>query len=1581
MIKYLDMKKYILILLSLLLANIAWGAVGDTFVEGDLKYTVISEDPCEVSVETAYNYYYISGEVVIPSKIFGNNKEYTVTEIGYQAFYLCSGITGELTIPDSVTKIGDRAFGECSGLSSVTIGRGLKSVGFDIFRGCNNLKAVSYNAEDCRNEYHRELFPSSVETVILGNNVRKLPEYMFKGCKNITSISIPNSVETIGLYAFSDCSGLQRLVLPNSVKSIEMYTFYNCSGLTSLVIPNSVILIGHEAFSGCSSLTSLVIPDSVIRIDSGAFNNCSGLQSVAIGKSVEVMNGRCFEGCNNVKEIIYEAENCENLSERDPLFTSRGLETVVFGENVKTIPHYMFEGCSNLTSIVIPDSVTSIGDYAFNNCSGLKELTIGEGVEDMGSKAFCGCDNLKDVIYNASNCQYCTLSASLETLVFGEQVKSIPSYICQNCDKLTSITIPNSVTSIGDYAFYGCSGLESLVIPDSVTSIGSSAFYGCSGLRSVEIGRGVKAIDYMVFVGCNNIKHVLFKAEECENSSSSDFPLFPSTVETVVLGEYVKSIPSYIFKNCDKLTSINLPNSVASIGSHAFYGCSGLLSVKIGRGFKSGGFYGCSNIKEVVFEAEDCEGCYLSSSLETVVFGENVKRIPGNMFYGCENLTTVTIPNSVTTIGNQAFRYCYGLQTVVIGNSVNSIENGAFRDCKKLISILIPESVNNIQEYAFDGCDNLKEVVFEAEDCKYTAKYDHSLFPSSVETVIFGEKVKTIPDYMFKSCENITSLTIPTSVETIGKSAFYGWSGIETVEIPNSVKTIGDYAFGGCTGLKTVLIGNSVRSIGQDAFASCSNLIKSAYPKTVTNPPFSRGLIVAYSPEEAIIEDGWIYGKDKTEILFVPYSFSGEYVVADKVTSIGESAFAYCSGLTSIVLSDSVTSIGESAFSYCTGLTSIKIPDLVTEMGSQAFLGCKELLSVEIGIGVKSLDYNVFGGCNKIKDILFKAEYCENNSEYTDRYYALFPSSVENVILGEEVKTIPSYIFKDCNNLKSINLPSSVISIGNEAFYRCTGIEVVELPYITKIGNSAFFGCHNLKSVLLGPSANSIGSYAFEDCYSLVKSAYPNTLSDPFSSGVRVAYNPDGAIIEDCLIFGNNKREILFAPYTFSGEYTLPDNVSSIGEYSFAFCTGLTAIVIPDSVTEIGSSAFRYCEGLLSVTVGRGVQSMDGSEFSECNNLRDVIFEAVDCKNSSDHEYSRLFPSSLETITFGENVKSIPSYMCGWCNKLTSLIIPGSVLSIGDGAFYNCSSLKSLEMGNSVTSLGENAFELCTELTSVRLSNSLSRIGSSAFEDCTKLKEIIIPPSVTKIGDNAFNSCISLEKIAMGNVKTISYGVFANVKPANIYVTAPEPPKLGRDVWYDEYYDDVYENAMLYVQDEAYKEAYMTSMYDWSQFTNISIMTVPTALTVDHTSIKGVPGDTFQLTAKLEPEDVTLPYIFWRSTNPEVAIVDHNGLVTLRQAEGISNPSEDGNQECKIIAETLYVNGPVIEVSVETDVMSEIEDIISEDIMSEDFYNDREDILQVYDLNGVKVGTKTDNLTPGIYIIRKGTEVKKIIVK
>ena len=454
--------------------------------------------------------------------------------------------------------------------------------------------------------------------------------------------------------------------------------------------------------------------------------------------------------------------------------------------------------------------------------------------------------------------------------------------------------------------------------------------------------------------------------------------------------EGTRIICDHAFSCCLSLSKIVIPASVASIGEWAFWGCS---------------------------------------SLSDIVIPTSITSIGDKAFMGCRSLSEIVLPSSVTSIGNHAFCGCISLSDIVIPTSITSIGNRAFNDCSSLSDIVIPSSVTSIGDCAFLGCSSLKYIsIPKSVIClngNPIADWDgklECLSPNFIyeDDVLFNKDKSIIISFRNQSVE---SYVIPSSVTSIGNSAFSCCSSLSKVVIPTSVTSIGHNVFQGCSSLSEIVIPDSVTSIGNSAFSGCSSLSKIVIPTSVTS-----------------IGD-WT---------FSGCSSLSEIVIPSSVTCIGDDAFHGCRSLSKIVIPSSVTSIGSDAFWECRSLSDIVIPSSVTSIGSGAFWECRSLSEIVIPSSVTSIGDCAFHGCRSLSDIVI-------------------PSSVTS---------IGDCAFHGCRSLSKIVIPSSVTCIDDGAFWGCRSLSDIVIPSsVTSIGDSAFIGCKfpdNLKQELISRFGDSI---------------------------------------------------------------------------------------------------------------------------------------------------------------------------------------------------------------------------------------------------------------------------------------------------------------------------------------------------------------------------------------------------------------------------------------------------------------------------------------------------------------------------
>ena len=1241
--------------------------------------------------------------------------------------------------------IGKKAFGNSDYLEYVKLGENLKTIEAYAFANCTALSSVEYNGteESWNNVTKGEDWNSNVPSTEVAFLVIDYTE-------GLVFTLINNGTE----YSVTDYTGNSTIVkIPSvynglPVTSIGSYAFYYCSSLTSVVIGDSVTSIGNYAFMSCSSLTSVVIGDNVTSIGSGAFGFCENLISVVIGHSVTSIGASAFaafgsklvevvnksphiivtKGSTNNGSVGYNAlviYNSDSGITESQLINDNGYIIHKDG-NEKVLVGYI----GSETDLILPSYVTQIYNNVFYNYINLTSIEIPESVTSIGDGAFANCYKLVEI------CNKSTLNITIGSSDYGH-IGYFALAVYNNSDlyktKLSNddgyiiytkgeekvligytgtkkdLVIPSYVTTIYNYAFYNCANLTSVTIEDSVTNIGSYAFYNCANLTSVTIG------------------------------------------------DSVTNIGSYAFYNCSSLTSIEIPDSVTSIGYSAFYSCSKLMKV-----------YYLGTIDEWVqieFEGPEANPLYYAEYLyinNNCLFEANISSasyISEYAFYRYNNLTSVTIGNSVTSIGNSAFSLC----------------------------------------------SNLTEINFNAIDCAYLGPFTGVGFSTAGQngtgiTVTFGDGVKNIPSRLFEGCSSLKKVIIQGSVEGIGDYAFYKCTSLTSLTVSNGIKGIGDYAFASCTSLDKV---NFLGTIDEWVELGIGSNFENQYNLYVNNSLLT----------EAVLTDAIKISNSA----FKNCSSLTSIEIPDSVTSIGSSAFSRCTSLTSIVIPNSVTSIGSDAFYKCSSLTSVVIGDNVKSIGSYAFYNCSSLTSIEIPDSVKSIGSYAFYSCDSLTSVTIG----DSVTSIGERAF-YYCSSLTSVTMGNSVTSIGSYAFYNCDSLTSVTIGDSVTSIGERAFYYCSSLTSVTMGNsVTSIGSYAFYNCTSLTGVYITDiaswcnilfnnreanpllyaknlyinkelvtelsipdSVTGIGSYAFYNCTSLTDISIANSIkrigSNAFygCTGLTRVYITD--IVSWCNISfsGQTANPLycngnLYINKELVIELSIPDSVTSIGDYSFIGCVSLSSVVIPDGVVRIGKKAFQDCIRLTHIEIPNSVSTIGDEAFHNCINLAYYVKGELKYLGNSNNPFFYLadtISSHITTVNIDTNCKFIGDGAFNYCTSLTSIEIPNGVTSIGYSAFFGCSSLTSIEIPDSITSIGEYAFYDCDLLTEIKynaincadLSSSnyvfynagqnaggttvifgdkVEYIPAYLFRSCSSLISIEIPDSITSIGEYAFSGC------------------------------------------------------------------------------------------------------------------------------------------------------------------------------------------------------------------------------------------------
>ena len=1233
----------------------------------------------------------------------------TLRVIGDYAFDN-SGLTGIITIPETLEYFGAGAFASCHGVTAFeisgndyyqdidgvvyttdgkmlvaypvgssrtnyTVVNGTETIGVSAFEGSNNLQHV---------------------TVCEG--VTSIEEYAFYKCGKVYGYSLPSTLTEINAYAFSENSSLQSISIPKNVTTIGRYAFAYDYSLNSINIPDDTAMarISFATFAH-TGIRSFRVPANVSSIAQYAFEGCCNLQSVTFAKNskLESVSAYMFKGAENIRSITFESGSALTSIQAHGFEGMTNLQSVNFGDaKLTNIDNYAFRYCSSLTSLNLPETVENIGRFAFYKCTSLSELIIPVKTEHIGSYAF----------YGTNNCNLYFASDYLPLYLDENWDHSLAGYYTGVTDVITDGDWRYAIKTNGNIAIIEYLGSDAVIDLNSlkfgkIETIGGYAF-ASSDITAIILPKTLVEIQRYAFAYTKHLTSIAIP-ENVRYIASHAF--LNSGVESLVFeGNNVEVIERYAFALTEKLASVTIPASVNSLGSYVFY----------------------------------------QSGIETLTFAEgfSMTEIPESAF-ASTNITSVIIPDSITRIQSSAFRDNLNLKSVTIGSGEElRIDANAFYNTG-IETLYITDNVRYIGEYAFVGLENLKNYVVSENNTNYSSadgvlynkdKTKLIAFPAGREGSF--EVPAHVENIGFGAFENshLSSVTFADGINlnTIGWRAFFNAGNLAEITLPESLISIDYYAFAGCKNLVTVNFAqnNKLKGIYEGAFFGCQRLQYITIPDSIVE-----------------ISEYAFYGCMSLDHLPVSET--------SNIKGIFDYAFAY-TGITDLRIPEGVIDIGNYAFCGAL-LEKVYIPatnDQPLIIGIGAFADCNYLEEITLPfIGASFEDETItwFG-------YIFGAGGYEANATYV-------PESLKIVNIHDGITKIPKFAFYGLENIEEISVPHSVMHVGRYAFsgteakYELTNSISVDnyivdngdfgkgingkltlAEGVTSIASNAFYGFSSLESIVIPDSVTSIGNYVFYECSSLESLTIPNSVT---SIGNWAFYG--------CISISS---------------VVIPDSVTSINEGTFDYCTSLNNVVIPNSVTSIDSYAFGGCISLENIAIPASVTSIGSRAFSYCTSLKNIEIPDF-VTNIGDYAFFNC--TSLENITIPDSITSIGNWAFYGCTSLESVIIPDSVTNIGEGTFAYCTTLKNVKIPEGVTSIGDNAFWVCTSLESIEIPDTVTNIGSSAFSNCKSLKSIAIPKGVTSIEGWTFYYCTSLKSIeipnSVTNIDTLAFSDCTNL--------------------------------------------------------------------------------------------------------------------------------------------------------------------------------------------------------------------------
>lgn len=702
-----------------------------------------------------------------------------------------------------------------------------------------------------------------------------------------------------------------------------------------------------------------------------------------------------------------------------------------------------------------------------------------------------------------------------------------------------------TVTEIDADAFSETGGIASVTIPATVTKIGARAFNYCSDLKSItgaegcDLNQTIASIGEEAFLGCQELTT----------------PLFPTAM---------KSLPARIYGFCKLLETLEIPAHITEIGDEAFCGAELPRTVRLHSSLKkigTCGFY-MENLKTVIsdsyYPAEVGESGFYETTCSDgtldVPTGFKETYAAREVWRDFSNVTEHTMPVAVGDI--------FGMGGVTYRVTATTDEEAGLRTLE-------------ISHADTDGATDNKTIE-AANKAAYTGDVT---IPETLMLMGKGYTVTSIAPNAFRGASELTSVNIRATVGSIGEYTFYDCGNLAAVTLPASVKSIGAYAFA-YTGIKDMALPEGVSSVGERAFFQARQLESINIPASLTVIPAN---MFNYCTSLKSID----FGENVTEIgsnALQNCTALTSVRLPSLITKISDYLFSKCSSLTTLDIPESVTTIGSSAFESCGSLT-VSLPANITTIGNSAFAGvANETFSVPAAI--TSLPTNLFKGCASLRDVTL----AEGVTAIGASAFASCPSLSIVRVAGAETDPAQHPACEAGEQTTGLSFPSTLTSIGNNAFQNCTALTNVTLPEtLTTIGSGAFYGCTALTEATLPNSVKTPGANLFQNCPNLRTLTLGNATTKIPGNFVR-----DCTVLDRILVKGMEVTDETPA-------INLPATLTSFDSWAFGGCKAITSITIPEGVTAMPMSLFNGCSNLTEVNLPSTLKSFSGSVFANCN--------------------------------------------------------------------------------------------------------------------------------------------------------------------------------------------------------------------------------------------------------------------------------------------------------------------------------------------------------------------------------------------
>ncbi len=850
--------------------------------------------------------------------------------------------------------------------------------------------------------------------------------------------------------------------------------------------------------------------------------------------------------------------------------------------------------------------------------------------------------------------------------------------------------------------------LENIILPSSVLSIGKFAFANSKNLKMVSTiyAENLAVIGKGAFAGCENLVSVNLNDSLTTIGSYAFAGLTTKQTETPVdLGSSFSDETWYEVDMKLKSITIDDTSPLSSIGYGFLYNTPQLKTFNIPQGFN---ITQEQKLDYNVFYGSSITNLTVASNHNSLISDANGAIIKDNtlIYYPIMGEDNPTFSVDFEVVGKEAFINNKSIKTLTLPSQVKKIEDYAFSK-SGLTSFVLPTSLidedgeNGLGDYAFSGCDDLA-------------------------SFSFGDSmINIISQYAFYDCKNLDNLFIPYQIKEIKTMAFSECDSLVNIEFEDTgekgamLKSIGSKAFFDSNKLGTFSLPSTVESIGDYAFASINDTMQ---VNLSSNLPSS-------------------------------------------LTNLGEYAFLNCVKISKITLPDNNgLTLGKGAFSKNTYLSAVSLTSKITSIPDEFFYGCTKISSITFRASLESIGKEAFYGCTSLEKLTF-GKTGEGDSVVGIRHIAdrafynctsLKSGNGENAILPQTLLTLGEGVFAQCSSLTSIVIPEKLEVLSSETFANCSSLESVNYlgeSRLTTIGDNSFLNCSAVKSISLPNTISARG-----DNLGFVKNPFFGcTELDSFE----IEAGGDLTSKDGALYVGDK----LYAYPTGKDSITLDDNITAIDDYA---CYGAQINHLDTkNVVTIGDYAFAYTPNLSVVVINEDIVNIKNNAFYNSNLSGELVFIATS-NNNITIGASAFESTQLKEVEVVKNITSIGDRAFAKThnlNKVTFTSYSDTTLSIGDYAFYESDAIKTINLPSQLTNIGDYAFSHCVSLESVHFAdnNNDITIGEYAFSNCHYLENIEFLTSLVSIGEGALSYNTRLENV-----------IFSNTANSNGYLELPD---------------------------------------------------------------------------------------------------------------------------------------------------------------------------------------------------------------